>query len=104
MGTYEDDLKSVRLLHASTLADARNEAKRQLIEARRCPRCSSLLDHVFDRIGGDVFLEDDPEALAQAFEPCDCDASAPTVLAAYVVLKGRHRVPAPVAPWAGSFR
>jgi hypothetical protein len=91
-------LKSVRLLDASTLTDARCQAKRRLAAARRCPRCSSLLDHVFDRLGTDVFLEDDPDALAQAFESCDCDASTPLVLAAYVVLKGRHRVAAPLAP------
>jgi hypothetical protein len=60
----KDTLKSVRLLHASTLTDARCQA----------------------------------DALAQAFESCDCDASTPLVLAAYVVLKGRHRVAAPLAP------
>jgi hypothetical protein len=87
-----EQLKAVQMLNATTLTNARRAARRELSAAKRCPRCASLLRHMFDRMGSDVFLEDDPNALAQAFESCDCDESTPRVLAAYVVLKGRHRV------------
>jgi hypothetical protein len=48
--------------------------------------------------GGASRNEDDPTSLAQTFEPCDRGESTPGVLAAYIVLEGRHRAAPLAAP------
>lgn len=86
------ELKAVRMLGARSLPEARREAAHTLKHARRCECCKSLLDHLFDRLGSTLFLDDDPEELAQAFEEAERDRFSPRVLAACIVLGGRARV------------
>jgi hypothetical protein len=88
-------LKAVRLLGARHLPEARHRAEHTLKGARRCACCASLLTHVFDRVGSTLFLDDDPETLAQALEESERDQFSPRVLAACIVLLGRARVATP---------
>jgi hypothetical protein len=57
-----------------------------------CDRCRGLLGHFFDRLGSTLFLDDDPDVLAQAFDPRECDRDGPRVIAARIVLTGRERI------------
>ncbi|PTL84928.1 hypothetical protein [Vitiosangium sp. GDMCC 1.1324] len=84
--------RAVRLLGAGGLADARHRAEHVLESARRCTCCRELLAHMFDRLGSTLFLDDDPAALARAFEDAERDAFSVRVLAACIVLSGRERV------------
>lgn len=88
----DNTLKAVRLLDARGLADARHRAEHVLESARRCSCCSSLLAHLFDRLGSTLFLDDDPVALSRAFEEAERDSDSARVLAACIVLSGRERV------------
>jgi hypothetical protein len=90
------ELKAVRLLGARHLPEARHRAEHTLKGARRCACCTSMLTHVFDRLGSTLFLDDDPETLAQAFDESERDRFSPQVLAACIVLSGRERV---ATPW-----
>jgi hypothetical protein len=95
----QPSLKAMRLLEASNLNEARAHAAVVLERARQCRRCRSLLSHVFDRLGSTLFLDDDPEALALAFDPDECDPFAPTVIAAFIAVAGRKRLdPLPPTP------
>lgn len=87
--------KAVRLLGEEQLANARRRAAHVLHNARRCACCKSLLEHMFDRIGSTLFLDDDPESLVKAFSSAERDSFSARVLAACIVLSGRERV-APV--------
>jgi hypothetical protein len=89
---HEAELKAVRVLGCRCLSDARREAAQTLKHARRCECCRSLLDHLFDRLGSTLFLDDDPEELALAFDETERDRFSPRVLAACIVLAGRERV------------
>jgi hypothetical protein len=89
---HESELKAVRMLGARSLSEARREAAQALKHARSCDCCRSLLDHLFDRLGSTLFLDDDPQELAQAFEETERDRFCPRVLAACIVLRGRARV------------
>lgn len=84
--------KALELLGVRGLAEARDRAEQVLRSARRCACCTSLLEHVFARIGSTLFLDDDPMALARAFE--ERDPFSARVLAAYIVLFGRERITA----------
>ncbi|MBU8900943.1 hypothetical protein DRW03_19610 [Corallococcus sp. H22C18031201] len=88
-------LKAVRLLGAQELSTARRRASHALEGARQCACCRSLLDHLYDRVGSTLFLDDDPEVLAQAFDDGERDRFSPKVLAACIVLAGRERIVAP---------
>jgi hypothetical protein len=85
-------LKALEVLGVSSLGQARRRATQVLSDALRCPCCQGLLAHLFDRVGSTLFLDDDPSALACAFEPNERDDSAMRVLAACIVLSGRPRV------------
>jgi hypothetical protein len=91
----DDTLKAVRCLQAHGLPDARREARHVLERARRCTCCTSLLSHLYERLGSTLFLDDDPMALARAFEDAERDSDSARVLAACIVLSGRARVGAP---------
>ena len=86
---------ALRTLEANTLTEARREARRVLGQARRCKRCVGLLEHVFERIGSTLFIDDDPAVLMSAFPPAECDGFTRRVLAALIVLNGRQRISAP---------
>ncbi|QSQ11800.1 hypothetical protein [Myxococcus landrumensis] len=88
----EAPLKAVRMLGVERLADARTRAEHALDGARRCSCCRGLLEHLYDRLGSTLFLDDDPEQLARAFEDDERDRFTPRVLAACIVLAGRARV------------
>ncbi|WP_338872250.1 hypothetical protein [Myxococcus stipitatus] len=88
----EAPLKAVRMLGVERLADARTRAEHALDGARRCTCCRGLLEHLYDRLGSTLFLDDDPEQLARAFDDSERDRFAPRVLAACIVLAGRERV------------
>lgn len=88
----EGSLKAVRMLGAEGLVDARRRAGQALERAWRCDCCRSLLAHVFERVGSTLFLDDDPELLAQAFEDSERDRFSARVLAACIVMVGRERV------------
>jgi hypothetical protein len=84
-------VKALNALHVASMSEARRRADRVLTKARRCPCCSSLLSHVFDRVGSTLFIDDDPRALKSAFTPTECDSFSEQVLAALIVLQGRQR-------------
>ncbi|NTX05714.1 hypothetical protein [Myxococcus sp. CA040A] len=88
----EAPFKAVRLLGVERLVEARVRAEHALDGARRCPCCRGLLEHVYDRLGSTLFLDDDPELLARAFDDDERDAFTARVLAACIVLSGRERV------------
>jgi hypothetical protein len=85
-------LKALEVLGVSGLGQARRRATQVLSDALRCPCCQGLLAHLFDRVGSTLFLDDDPFALACAFEPSERDDASVRVLAACVVLSGRPRI------------
>ncbi|MBS2032134.1 MAG: hypothetical protein JST54_29820 [Deltaproteobacteria bacterium] len=87
---------AVHVLGASDLPRARAIAQRELERASNCLSCSQVLKEVFERVGSTLFLDDSPELLAQAFPPAERDGFTARVLAAYIVLFGRERVPVPV--------
>jgi hypothetical protein len=93
--------RAYELLGARNLAEAWTLAEQQLARARRCGCCTSLLAHVFDRLGTDLFLDDDPEQLLQAFDESDRDRFSPRVLAAAIVTSGRPRVRLSPEEWDG---
>ena len=84
-------LKALNVLNADSLPDARKRAHRVLTKAQRCPCCSTLLGHVYDRLGSTLFIDDDPRALVSAFDATDRDPFSQQVLAALIVLRGRPR-------------
>lgn len=88
----EAPLKAVSLLGVERLAEARARAEHALKGARRCSCCRGVLAHVYDRLGSTLFLDDDPEQLARAFDDDERDAFTARVLAACIVLSGRERV------------
>lgn len=92
----EGSLKAVRMLGARGLEDARRQGARALEKAWRCTCCRGLLAHVFERVGSTLFLDDDPEVLAQAFDDSERDRFSARVLAACIVMVGRERVAAAV--------
>jgi hypothetical protein len=87
--------KALRLLGAERWGEARLRAVAALAAAFRCPCCSRLLSHLRERIGSTLFVDDDPESLAQAFMADERDHDSARVLAACIVLAGRERKPAP---------
>ncbi|GMT97569.1 hypothetical protein KH5H1_16880 [Corallococcus caeni] len=88
----EGSLKAVRMLGAQGLEDARRQGARALEKAWRCTCCRGLLAHVFERVGSTLFLDDDPEVLAQSFDDSERDPFSARVLAACIVMVGRERV------------
>ncbi len=84
--------RALSVLGSATFTEARDRATQVLANALRCPRCQKLLGHVFDNLGSTLFLDDDPVALACAFDPGERDPFAARVLAACIVLSGRARV------------
>ena len=84
--------KAFKLLGAQDFDSAWRLAERELARARRCTCCVSLLAHVYDRIGSDLFLDDDPEQLVLAFNESERDQFSVFVIAACVVVSGRIRV------------
>jgi hypothetical protein len=84
-------LKAFDSLSVASLAEARRRAERVLAKAKRCQRCRTLLNHVFDCLGSTLFIDDDPHMLVSAFNPTECDQFSERVLAALIVLRGRTR-------------
>jgi hypothetical protein len=83
--------KALDALRVATLTEARRRADHVLAKAKRCQRCRTLLDHVFDCLGSTLFIDDDPHALMSAFKPAECDQFSEQVLAALIVRNGRTR-------------
>jgi len=84
-------LKAFKSLSVESLAEARRRAEQVLAKAKRCPRCRTLLNHVFDCLGSTLFIDDDPHVLIGAFKPTERDQFSEQVLAAIIVLRGRIR-------------
>jgi hypothetical protein len=82
---------AMRTLEAADAIAARLLARGVLKRARQCDCCRNLLNHVFDRLGSTLFLDDDPAQLILAFEPDERDQLSPQVMAACIVLSGRER-------------
>jgi hypothetical protein len=91
--------KAYAILGARELSEAWVLAQRELARARKCECCASLLAHVYDRIGSDLFLDDDPAQLAGAFDIGDRDRFTPRVLASCIVVSGRPRIALSVPDW-----
>jgi len=83
--------RALDALHAHSLSEGRRRARLVLAKAHRCACCQGLLDHVFDRIGSTLFIDDDPRSLAAAFPANERDADCQEVLAALILLRGRPR-------------
>jgi len=92
----ESEQPAVQVLGANDLRRARALAQREFERASSCLSCSRMLADVFDRVGSTLFLDDSPKLLAEAFPPSERDGFTARVLAAYIVLFGRERVPVPV--------
>jgi hypothetical protein len=84
-------LKAFKSLSVESLRDARRRAEQVLAKAKRCPRCRTLLSHIFDCLGSTLFIDDDPHVLIGAFQPTERDQFSEQVLAAIIVLRGRTR-------------
>jgi hypothetical protein len=84
-------LKAFKSLSVESLVEARRRAEQVLAKAKRCQRCTTLLNHVFDCLGSTLFIDDDPHVLIGAFKPTECDQFSEQVLAAIIVLNGRAR-------------
>lgn len=100
LGSTDSEIsRAYATLGARDLAEAWLLAQRELARARRCGCCSSLLAHVYDRLGSNLFLDDDPLQLAQAFDQGDRDRFTPRVLASCIVVSGRPRVDLSLPEW-----
>jgi hypothetical protein len=75
----------------ASFVEARPLARTIYQNASACPRCRRLLEHRFERLGSTLFRDEDPRALARAFDAADRDACTVRLLAACVVLFGRDR-------------
>ena len=87
----EPSLRCLRALGVTSLPAGRRRAHSIVSKAKRCPRCKTLLSHLFDCVGSTLFLDDDPHALMGAFKPTECDRFSEQVLAALIILQGRPR-------------
>jgi hypothetical protein len=84
-------LKAFKSLSVRSLAEARRRAEQVLAKAKRCPRCRTLLNHVFDCLGSTLFIDDNPHVLIGAFKPTEREQFSEQVLAVLIVLRGRNR-------------
>jgi hypothetical protein len=91
--------KAFSLLGARDFREAWQLAERELERARKCGCCATLLAHVYDRLGSDLFLDDDPGTLVRAFDASDRDPFSERVLAARIVTSGRMRVGFAAGEW-----
>ena len=90
--TDEPVLRCLRALGVTALPAGRRRAQAIVSKAKRCPRCRTLLSHLFDCVGSTLFLDDDPHALMGAFKATECDRFSEQVLAALIILRGRPRM------------
>ena len=86
--------KALQALGISALQSERQVAERTLERAHACPRCASLLEHLFDCLGSTFYFDDDPALLARSFDDAVRDPFTVRVLAACIVLRGRERTSA----------
>jgi hypothetical protein len=83
---------ALQYFEASTFEEAAPAARALYASVDHCPRCHSLLAHRFERLGSTLFHDEDPRALARAFDAADRDGCTVRLLAACIVLFGRDRV------------
>ena len=86
---------AVHVLGASDLPRARDRAAGARA-ASNCLSCSEMLKDVFERVGSTLFLDDSPGSSRRRFLRPSATSFTARVLAAYIVLFGRERVPVPV--------
>ena len=91
----EEDVPARRYFQAGAHDSALREARALLAQAPACRCCATPRAHVFDRIGGALFLDDDPVILAEAFDAEERETFTPRLLAAAILLEGRPRT----SPW-----
>ncbi len=77
---------------SSLLEEGRRAAWQELAAAARCGCCGSLVDHVFQRVGSTLFLDEDPLLLLEMFSEAERAFITPRVIAACILLTGRERV------------
>ena len=82
---------AVHYFDAATLDEARPSARAVYANSIHCTRCRSVLNQRFARLGSTLFRDDDPRALARAFDSADRDGCTVRLLAACIVLFGRDR-------------
>ncbi len=80
--------KTLFLLGTSHLSAARRRARQILGQSWG----AALPTTVFERLGSTLFLDDDPDKLAEAFAPAERLRFTPQVLAACIVIFGRERL------------
>ena len=84
---------ALRYFEAADFIDATAPARALYASAAHCPRCRALLEHRFERLGSQLFRDEDPRWLARAFAAADRDGCSVRLLAACIVLFGREREP-----------
>ena len=85
--------KALRCLDSTSLDEARPSAVSELRAAERCECCKRVLSQLHERVGSTLFRDADPAQLALAFDATDRKECTVRLLAAYIVLFGRPRVP-----------
>ena len=84
--------KALCFFDAISVDEAQPAAKEVIAGVSRCPRCSRVLAQRFDRLGSNLFYDDDPRELSKAFDSADRDGCTLRLLAACIILFGRERM------------
>src|SRR5215831_3463323 len=86
-----DEPRAPRFFCADSFWEAQGPARAFLASIQYCPRCWRAHERMHERIGSELFQDDDPLALIWAFAPEDRNPCTAQVIAASIVLFGRAR-------------